>query len=445
MQGFGRRLARTLCYAIADTGNFPATGTITMLFDVDGTAGVTPLTFVATNFAGEAGTSPPGTTTNGSIDVGATSSPAPEVNAVPPPGARTLSDPMGDGATSDVITISNTGNSDLTLSLVATGDTSNVLAGTLASGTVVGGATTTLTIACAALATGPATATYSVTTNDTTEPTLNYNYTCIGTAPEVSALPGHRIISDPVDGIATSITTRIHNAGSLELTLSVDSPPAPFTAALSTTAVAANTYATLTIACDAAAAGPVTAIVTVSTNDADEPALTYTITCTGSVGPTPEVEANPPPGQRIVFSRTVETIRNIGTAELTLSVNSPVFTAILSSSRVAPGDRATLTVGCDVPLGAPPAAGRITISTNDIDEPTLRYDYICYARDPTGIDFSVGSGGGGTSLPPATPVPWIGQPGQFLLAASMLFFGLLGLAIRRRAADTTRPGVPQLR
>lgn len=361
--------------------------------------------------------------------------PVPEVDPVPAPGARTITDQVGGGATSDVITISNVGeaNSSLTLSVLESGDTTNVFTGTLAAPTVAAGASTTLTVACATTVAGSFTATYVVTTNDTSEPTLTYTYTCtgnVGPAPEVNAVPapGARIINDPVGGGATNDVIAISNIGNADLTLSVAEtldPSNVFTGTLGSTSIAGGASTTLTVGCTAPSAGPFTATYTVTTNDSDEPTLVYTYTCTGVTAP--EFSSNPPAGSAInllgapgaTLGGSV-VISNTGTAPLTIrectatggfTVTAPTFPATIQ-----PNASTSLNFTCLAPTvpGGSNAGTLSCVGINDSDETSATYALTCSSK--------------------VLAVPTMSLAGKTLLATLLAGLGLLGFALRRKRA-----------
>lgn len=124
-----------------------------------------------------------------------------------------------------------------------------------------------------------------------------------------------------------------------------------------------------------AALGLFTGSITIHSNDPDEPTVTILLSGTG-VSPEIEVSSFSHDFGRVAVGKSAEwglVVFNKGTGDLvvdTVSSDSPDFAADPVSFSVGPADSQEVRVRF-VPFGLGPASGRLTVCSNDPDEPSL--------------------------------------------------------------------------
>lgn len=306
-------------------------------------------------------------------------------------------------AVEKTFTIRNVGTADLT-GLAATFAGTNAAdfsAAAFGSTTVAPGASTTVVVTFTPGAAGARSATLRIASNDRDENPFDIPLTGNGTMPEIAVeqpvntnLADGAAMIDYGDVMATQSSAKtftIRNTGDGPLTglaLSVDGTnAAEFVAdSLSATTIAPNGTATFVVTFTPAGAGPRTAAVHITSNDADE--NPFDIALTGN-GVDPEIAVEQPVATGLVdgtsarnfgfadvgnSTQLVFTIRNAGTADLTglaatfAGTNAADFSAgAFGATTLAPGATTTVTVTFTPGAGGARSAD-LRIASNDRDE-----------------------------------------------------------------------------
>lgn len=239
----------------------------------------------------------------------------PEFSANPaPPGPVELGDsPLGTPVTTQ-LTIAETGNAPLTIGLsgsaLATaltgadpGDFSVTPAIPFPFTIADGGPAQTLTIRCAPSAVGLRTATLTLTTNAPGQEMVSFDLTCTGVSAVAagfgaSTAPGPLTLGNSPVGVPATVRITIGETGAQPLVVGLQggslataltgpqaaeftvtaSGPFPFTIA------DGGLAQVITIQCTPRGPGPRTASLTLTTNDPNQPTVTYSLTCTGMAG-----------------------------------------------------------------------------------------------------------------------------------------------------------------
>lgn len=306
--------------------------------------------------------------------------------------------------TSQMVTISETGNADLTISAITVTGDSAITLGTLPTLpiTIVDGSGTTLTfnIACASTTPATYTATVTVTHNAPGSP-ATYNVSCIVSATPipgysstpapgaialgaVAGTPNMQMVTISEIGTAALTINSIGITGNPELTLT-NLPALP-------TSIADGSGATVVfdITCNSATPGTYTGTVTVAHNAPGSPAI-YNVTCTVTAAPTAVFSASLPPGPLPLnpvvpgAAQTTVTISNPGTAPLVITSGiysgepEIVFTPAFPAGATIPpgGTPVSFTVAC---TSATPGTytGTITLVHNGPGSPAV-YNVTCTA------------------------------------------------------------------
>jgi hypothetical protein len=434
-----------LCTATANSAAVDlGAGTITILFDVGTTLGVTPLTFMAANFFDQGGGTEPGTTTNGQVTVN--SGPQPALSSVPAPASTiTINDIVGGGATTGTLTITNSGQALSTLNVGAPTGLSGVLsiAPSTAQAIAQGSAGTAYTISCTAAAVGTTSQVLSFT-HDGTSPgsPVTYNVDCVGVAGPTAPTASLGTVTQPSAGVINqtatgSVPVNVDSAGvataSLALTCTI---PATGASAFAITGGGSRTITApatvganapnIGVSCvrQAAAVSATLSCAQNATPDPDPAALTAMITCPAGTT-APNFASTPSPGGTInatgVTGDTVVGTLAVSNAAGTQALNvsnctaSAGFTVTTAMPLTIPaGANSSVSVSCVAPAPGVTNTGTLTC---DHDAPNaaspVSYNLAC-----TGV---------------SGVIPTMGNAGKILLVSLMIGLGLLGMALRRQA------------
>jgi hypothetical protein len=369
----------------------------------------------------------------------------PAYTSAPIPGSTiTINDPVGGGATTATLTVTNTGDVGTTLNVAAGTGLSGVLsiAPATAQTAAQGGAGIAYTISCAATVDAPDTQTLSFTHNGSavgSPSPATYTVTCDGSVANTPATVSlGAVVPAPAAGIGGSSSASVPvnvDAGGLataSLTISCSMVPATdFTITAGATRTL-NSPATLGANAPAIAvscvhrAADATSTLTCTQNATPGGALTTLtapILCSAGV-PTVIATANPAAigivGPPTTVASGTTTLGNSGTAALNVtSCVAPVgFTLTAPAAfpaTVAPGANTPVTVSCTTPAdGAPALTGDLVCQSN--------------ATTPAGGVITIPLNCSGTPL----VVPTVGNLGKVLLASLVIGLGLLGMALRRQ-------------
>jgi hypothetical protein len=143
----------------------------------------------------------------------------------------------------------------------------------------------------------------------------------------------------------------------------------------------------------------------VTTNDADEGNVSYSLTCNGIAVPAPEFDSTPAPGSTLAFGDQVEQtessnlsiqVDNLGTANLTLGcsiagANPGSFNLKACPTPITAAASANIDVSCE-PESLGVKTATLEVTTNDADEGNVLYALSCTGieRPPSDILFSDG-------------------------------------------------------
>jgi len=271
-------------------------------------------------------------------------------------------------------TIINEGNGPLVVSGISSNNPSFTVTPTSAS--VGAGQSTTVTVAFTPVQRGSQSATITVSSNDSDEPSLTVGVTGTGLSPEIAVSPASVPVGGVNVGASASWSFVITNEGNSTLTVSgITSDNARFTVSPQSASIPAGESRTVTVTFTPAERGNQSVVITVTSNDSDEATL---IVETSGTGLSPEItlptvnlslgDVNVPGVVSGMF-----TIVNEGNAPLIVS-------SITSDNEVFTVSPQTLTVEADTsapvdvtfsPVVRGEQSATITILSNDADEPSL--------------------------------------------------------------------------
>jgi hypothetical protein len=315
--------------------------------------------------------------------------PAPEFSSTPAaPGPFNLVTGQGTNV-STPLTVQNAGSAPLTLNL-ATAPASPVTVTGISSPIAAGGSVV-LSVNCDATSAGNFARSFTLGTNDSDEPLVNYTVNCnVGAPPppefdSMPAAPGPLAIST-FQGTNGSTTLVLRNTGSTALQITGFSPlPAPFGLSPSIPAsIAAGQSLDYTLTCSATNTGFFTGTLSVSTNDSNESSVNFDLQC--RVQPNaPEFASTPASGSSLAISTVAGEpssgfifLSNQGSLPLSLSVTPPLppLSTSFASAVLAPGENRALRVIC---LSADRVSSfqNISIATDDSDENPVNYLVTC--------------------------------------------------------------------
>ena len=319
----------------------------------------------------------------------------PEADIQPPSGTPiVINAPIAGMPASDSLLLRNTGTQPLTITPSAlpapfTSDGPITLPGQGGPARPEGNGTP-FNITCNSPTTGSFSATLTLTTNDANEPTFTYPLQCNVGPQDIDTNPaaGTPINLSTPPGVAANQLFQISNLGGSFLypTFSGLNPPLSI-APSGKISVAPGVTRDFTITCDSPTAGTFSQVLTVNSNDPDEPTLTFPVNCT--VGG-PEFDPTPAAGSTIALSApigqsTTGTVSIANPGSGTLNVDAGGLTGVLAVSppqlAIAAGTNAAFTVGC-TPADASTVTQTLTLATNDTDEPSASYTATCTGIDP---------------------------------------------------------------
>jgi hypothetical protein len=301
---------------------------------------------------------------------------------------------LGTTSGAQSVTVSNTGNMALTLSIVSSGDyaqTNNC------GGSVAAGASCSISVTFAPAATGARTGALTLTDNASTSPqTVALSGT--GTGPVVGLAPASLSFSNQLLGTASSSQTlAVNNTGNMALTISSIVASGDYAQTNTCgSSVAAGANCTISATFTPTATGPRTGTITVTDNAFDSPQI---VNLSGT-GIAPAVTPSPSsltfPAQYVGTSGLPQnvTISNTGTAPLTI-------TNVQASSSFGETSGCTsslpINVSCTIGVFFDPTAsgnitGTLTITDNAPGSPHT------VALSGTGQDFNLAPASGSITM-----------------------------------------------
>lgn len=310
----------------------------------------------------------------------------------PPPGPIELANTPGSPATTSTITVTNIGSGTLNISNLSA--LAAPLTRSIGNTTLTAGASTDITIGCASAG---ATSSSQVLTFNTDDPddgegTINFNVSCnvtAGTSPEFTATPNPPgpVAISTATGVQGTSQVSIQNVGTANLTVAQGTISATgFTIQLTGLPLnlAPGAIANVQVACQSGVANNYAGSFGLTTNDANEGNVGFTVNCNVAAGAAPEFDSTPPSplaittNQGVVGTANVN-VRNLGTASLGVIANpsgAPFTVLPASLTTIAPGANQNFSVRCQ--SGTPgDYTGTITFVTNDSNEGSVPYTVNC--------------------------------------------------------------------
>ncbi|HET7844833.1 MAG TPA: choice-of-anchor D domain-containing protein, partial [Xanthomonadales bacterium] len=275
-------------------------------------------------------------------------------------------------------------------------------------------------VSCNSATPGQFATTLTLTTNDANEPTFTYPVMCTVGPQDIDPTPAagtpYNLSTPP--GVATTANLNLANRGAQFLYPQFNGLSGPLSIAPSVkVSIGPGADRDFTITCNSPTVGVFSQVLTIDSNDPDEPTITFPVTCT--VGG-PEFDPTPAAGTTITLATNIGT-----TTSGTITVSNPGFGALdvaasaltgtLSvappQQTIAPSGSATFTIGC-APTAATTDSQTLTLTTNDADEPTATYPVQCIGIDPGPRQISAAAGSGQVAVPNAQGNPLVVQLSQ---------------------------------
>lgn len=345
---------------------------------------------------------------------------------------------------SRTFTVANLGTASLTLGTVSVPTGFTVSAQPVSP--VAPMSTTTFTVQCTAASAGSYSGVLSLANNDADENPYDFAIACqVNTlsAPEIGIEGNGVSIPDgsmsassangtdfgsTVNGTPVTRSFTVRNSGTANLTLGALSVPAGFdvlTAPAATLAPGGST--SFSLACNATANGSFAGSVSLENNDSNENPYDFTVACTVTAAPAPEIDVQGngvtiPSGSAVAsalngtdfghpvagnpVSRTF-TVLNSGTADLnlgTLTVPSGYQVVSAPSSPVTAGGSTTFTIACQA-SSAGSYAGSLSLANNDGDENPYAFALSCNVSAAPAPDIEIRGNGVAISSGDASPSP----------------------------------------
>jgi hypothetical protein len=200
-------------------------------------------------------------------------------------------------------------------------------------------------------------------------------------------------------------TITVRNTGTATLNLFANPPMVTGNFAVTnfgSTSLAAGASTTFDLTCNATGLGsPVSGTVSFSNNDSDESPFNFTVTCTVTILPAPEIVVEGPGPVNIADGSTYDlgtttlgtqltrtiTVRNIGTAALNLLTAPPTVTGNFAvtnfgSTSLAAGASTTFSLTCNATALGSPVSGTVSFGNNDSDENPFDFTVTCTVNAP---------------------------------------------------------------
>lgn len=325
----------------------------------------------------------------------------PEFDSVPAPGTPfDFGDKQLLVTSSDMILeLSNTGGTDLSISCLISGGNAASFSHSGCPATVAGASSVQITLNCIPQQLDALSASLDITTDDPDELNVSYALSCTGIAPEFGSTPSAGSNFDfgaiQIGLSSTTDSITVDNSGTSDLTLSCalsGSDPDSFNITACPATISAASSQDVDFDCQPDTGGALSASLDLTTNDADESFVSYSLQCTGQG---PEVDTVPVAGADIDFgdvsvdtSSPVSTVQvdNSGNQNLTLACSlvggdAAEFSIDTCPANVAAAGSQDVDVHCS-PTSTGLKATVLRLGTNDADEPTLDFNLACVGTAP---------------------------------------------------------------
>jgi uncharacterized repeat protein (TIGR01451 family)/CSLREA domain-containing protein len=312
--------------------------------------------------------------------------------------------------------INNVGGGVLNVGIITVSNPTYFSVTQVADNTIDAGDFEPFTVTCLATDGGTYTTTVTIPNNDSDENPYDFVVRCVVQGPEIEVRDAANVtlinIGDTVPigttpvGSPITVNLRINNIGNQNLNISSVSVTGDFSIVTPIAPPAFSIggsgfdFEPLTIQCSATTAGLQTGVVTIASNDANEPSYTFNVTCNvTATAPNIRIFGNstlitngdvtPDLADHTQFVTTVVgvavtrtyTIENNGTANLVINgatiSNDPnpfTFVSTPALATIAPGDTLNFTVQC-MSMTAGSYVETLTILSNDPDFSDATYSF----------------------------------------------------------------------
>jgi len=324
------------------------------------------------------------------------------------------------GATNNqTVTISNTGNANLSVTAIAT---TNPLAApfSIAAGgtcgatpiTITPGSNCTLRLAFTPTAVGSPTDSFNIGSNDTTTPsvTVTVNGTATPTpVPNIVVAPTTVPFGSVTNGTAANQTVTISNTGNANLSItgiaSTDALAAPFSIVAGGTCgavpvtVTPGSNCTVIVRFAPTAVGAATDSFNISSNDPDTASVTVNVSGTGVAAPAPNIVVAPstvPFGNVTVGTTATQTVTISNTGNANLSITGIATTDALAAPYSITGG----SCGPTFPKTVAPAGNCtviVTFAPTAVGSPADHFNIV--SNDPISPSVTVNVNGSGIPVP----------------------------------------------
>ncbi len=339
----------------------------------------------------------------GGITINVTALDRPEINTVPDVSTSLDFDDVIVNTQSDneIISIENTGNLELTLSCGLSGGDMGSFSIVECPENLAAMTSGPLEIACNPDTTGMKTASLDINSNDADESHLSFELLCNSVPipePEFESVPppGEIVFGEvEIASASEPVVVLMKNTGGLPLSLTCNisgDTDNDFSIEPCPENIAGFSEVMISVNCSPDTLGDKTASLDLTTNDANEPAPTYPLTCKGvSI----EFDSNPAAGSDHFFgnveihtSSPVFDVRidSLGTGSLAIGcalggADLANFSIDQCPDSVAGGESSHILVSCQ-PLTAGDKTASLSLTTNDSDEPAPSWMLHCTGKEP---------------------------------------------------------------
>jgi len=284
--------------------------------------------------------------------------------------------------TTQTIAVTNTGNTDVSITQVNFSNPQFSLPGAVFPVVLATRQSSNMTIAVTPTATGAVTGTLTAQGSNGSSPvTVNLSATAVNPAPQIALNTASVQFGTVTVGSTGKSSMTISNAGTADLTVSLISlAGAEFgiSGIATPKTIAAGTSATATLTFQPTLAGAASGILTITSNDPATPTATVSLNGTGSTAATAQLQASPNSlsfGNVVVggSSSQIITITNTGTAGIMIGAITVTGAGISGSGVTTPlflNPSATATVDLTFAPTTPGSiTGNLTVSSNASGSP----------------------------------------------------------------------------
>jgi hypothetical protein len=309
---------------------------------------------------------------------------------------------VGAGSIDSTITVSNTGDADLTLSCALSGANAGSFTIGQCPEPIAPATEMDVKFSCTPISGGTLVASLDFTTNDIDETLVSFTLNCNGLGPEFVSAPPAAAVFDfdvvEIDSISPELTLQIDNIGTANLNLNCalgPDDPGSFSVSPCPASLGPGGNVILDLSCQPTTLGNLSASLDLTTNDFDEGSVSYSLVCDSVAPPAPEFESVPAPDSVFDFedvdvgatSDMAELqVSNLGGADMTVSCDisgddADQFSLVQCPNTVASQENITVSFSCD-PTSFGSKSASLDLTTNDADETDVSYGLLCNGLAP---------------------------------------------------------------